>query len=409
MAAAAEALQRVEFRPSRSGWIARAAVMAAIALAIIAAPLLADDVRDQWIGYAAVYMVIGLSVNVITGHAGQISLGHQAFVGIGAFTSAYLVARSGISFFIALPVAGLTGAFMALVLGLVALRIRGLYLALVTLAFGQMTETTIFSIRGFTGGGAGADAPRPSLFAGHQAFAYLCLMVVAVFLLVDWRFVKSKAGRAIVSIRNDERVAASLGINVTAYKLFAFVLGGFIAGVGGSLFAHWNRSVATGSFGLSTALVWVLMTVVGGLGSRAGVLIGSAFFAVFQLVVGALAKGASFHWPIVGDVLVQTLSPLLGALLLLLTLTLFPGGIGQQLLPVRRWLAGGPVSTRGHHRAGAAATAAPGSEPGATAKPPHAAAGVPVPAARDEAPAEPAPTAGEPAVRVRRPRGGGRT
>jgi len=234
---------------------------------------------------------------------------------------------------------------VAFALGLIALRIRGLYLALITLAFGLAAQGTIFNWRQFTGGGAGAPAPRPAGFESNQAYAYLCLLFLGFFLLVDWRLAKSKAGRAIVSVRGDERVAATLGVNVTGSKLLAFVVSGFIAGVAGALFAHQTRFVYANNFDFTTALVWVIMAVVGGLGSRAGVVIASAFFALFpfllQTVVHVFDKTAS-------DVTLASYTPLLGAVLLLLTLTRYPGGVAEQLLPIRRWLAGGVFRARAH-------------------------------------------------------------
>ena len=349
------------FRPRRSGIAARVVAALTIAAGILVQPLVWDNLRDQWLGLAAIYAVIGLSVNVITGHAGQISLGHQAFVGIGAFMSAFVAAKMGgyfpestdlvlppttvpsSNFWLGVAAAASTGAVMALLLGVVALRIRGLYLALITLAFGLMAEQTIFGIRGFTGGGAGLTAPRPATFESNQAYAYVCFGFVALLLFVDWRLVRSKAGRAITAVRSDERVAATQGIDVTRYKLIAFALGGLMAGVAGALFAHWNQAVQALDFVLQTALLWILMSVVGGLGSRAGVVIGSAFFALFPLIVADRAGDASIPVPFIGDILVQTLTPLLGALLLLVTITQYPGGIGQQILPIRRWLAGGPL------------------------------------------------------------------
>jgi branched-chain amino acid transport system permease protein len=155
-----------------------------------------------------------------------------------------------------------------------------------------------------------------------------------------------------VALRVDERVASTLGVNVTGYKLLAFTVGGFIAGIGGGLFAHFNGFVQAEDFTLLRSfnpIIWVLMAVVGGLGSRAGIIIGSSFFALLPLVVQQIAGSASLS--IFGrQVLVQTLSPVLGAILLLVTITLYPGGIGQQLLPIRRWLAGGPFLT--HRRRG---------------------------------------------------------
>ncbi len=355
------------FRPRRAGMAARIVAACLLVGAVLFLPLALETTQDLWMALAAIYAIIGLSVNLITGHAGQISLGHQAFVGIGAFMAAFIVRTVGgfqtdpttglviapelvptSDFWIGLLLAGVTGTAMAAFLGLVALRIRGLYLALITLSFGLMAETTIFNWRAFTGGGAGAAAPRPAAFASNQAYAYVCLAILAVFLFVDWRLVRSRAGRAMVASRANERVAATLGVNVTAYKLLAFASAGFLAGVAGALFGHWNQAVQALDFDLRTALVWVLMAVVGGLGSRAGIVVGSAFFAVFPLYLSASAGGATIEIPGLGEVLIQTLSPFLGALLLLLTITLYPGGIGQQLLALRRWMAGGPLVTSRH-------------------------------------------------------------
>jgi branched-chain amino acid transport system permease protein len=347
---------------SMAGVVARTLVSLLIAGAAFGVLVVTDDFWDQAIGLAAIYAIIGLSVNVITGHAGQISLGHQAFVGIGAFMSAFVIQRwPQLGFSTVLVIGGAMGALMAFLLGLVALRIKGLYLALLTLAFGLMAETTIFNWRAFTGGGAGALAPRPLALETNQRFAFFCLLVLGLFLFLDWRLVRSKAGRAIVAVRNDERVAATLGINVTATKLLAFVLGGLIAGVAGSLFAHWNGLVTAPDFQLQQALVWILMAVVGGLGSRAGVVIGSAFFALFPFLLDAapfVSDTGTITLPFFGETIVAIFVPVLGALLLLLTITTYPGGIGQQLLPIRRWLAGG--SFLEHHRPKAHRGATPG-------------------------------------------------
>ncbi len=355
------------FKRGRAGIPARVIASVLLLVAIFMLPRALKTTQDLWVGLAAIYAIIGLSINIITGHAGQISLGHQAFVGIGAFMAAFIVSKVGnfpvdpisglvtapltvptADFWVALTIAGLTGAAMAFFLGLAALRIRGLYLALITLAFGLMAETTIFNWRAFTGGGAGAAAPRPAAFESNEAFAYVCMIILGFFIFVDWRLVKSRGGRALVAIRNEERVAATLGVNVTRYKLLAFGVAGFLAGVAGGLFGHWNQQVTAPDFDLRTALVWILMAVVGGLGSRAGVVAGSAFFAVFPLYLSAKAGGATVNLPGIGSVLIQTLSPFFGALLLLLTITLYPGGIAQQLGPFRRWLSGGPLVDSRH-------------------------------------------------------------
>jgi branched-chain amino acid transport system permease protein len=317
----------VPAHPSRRSWLARRGILAAVVVGFVVAPALVPPFRADQIALAFIFMMIGLSMNMLMGYAGQISLGHQAFVGIGAFTSANLVTEQHFSFWIAIVVAAATGAIAAGLFGLVALRLRGLYLALITLAYGAVAQNSIFGIRALTRGGAGMPAPRPHAFEGDRMYAYLCMAFLALILFIDWRFIASKAGRAVLAIRQNEQVAASFGIDVTRYKVFAFVLAGIYAGVAGALFAHRQHSVVADSFNFQLALTFVLMTVVGGLGSRVGIMISAAVNALLPLIFNTLTV-----WV-----------PLIGAVLLLFTLIRFPGGIGQQLAPLILWLRGGKV------------------------------------------------------------------
>src|SRR5206468_12089623 len=130
-----------------------------------------------------------LSLNVLVGYAGQISLGHQAFIGVGAFTSAYVISQSNQSFYVGLVAGAIVGGLQAVVLGLVALRVRGLYFALVTLAWGFVGEQSIFRIKSFTGGGAGAHPTRPRGFTTDREFRVSCALALALAMLADWRLV----------------------------------------------------------------------------------------------------------------------------------------------------------------------------------------------------------------------------
>lgn len=331
-----------DFRPSPGGWAARLAVGAGIVAVIYALPaLVAQDFQADLVSTAAIFAMVGLSMNVLVGYLGQLSLGHQAFYGIGAFASAIIATRYGLPFVVGLGVGALTGALSALLLGGVALRVKGLYLAIVTLAYGLLAEVSIFQF-GFLSAGVPAD--RPGFAMGSRAYAYLCLAALTLVFLFDVRLLKSKAGRAIQAIRDDERVAATFGINITGYKLLAFIISGTIAGLAGALFGHLLGNVsATNEFDLTLALTFVLMTVVGGLGNRVGVIIGSVIFAVLdlllELIIHALNSPLpeSFQIPDPNPLLV----PVIGAGLLVLTLIQFPGGIGQQIAPIQRWVRGG--------------------------------------------------------------------
>jgi branched-chain amino acid transport system permease protein len=337
------------WHPSARGWSARLAVLVGLFGAVI---YLTATVPQFWadrISLAAIWAIIGLSLNIVLGYVGQVSLGHHGFVGIAAFVAAYYVTeKAGCpvegcelgAFATGTIIAVISGAVAAGLLGLIALRIKGLYLALITLAYGFMAETSIFEIPALTGGGAGMPAPRPVGFVTDRAFAFLAFGFLALVIFIDWRLIRSKVGRAILSIKNSEAVASSYGINVTAYKVLAFVLSGTFAGLAGALLAFRATNVVSNDFVFSTALLWVLMVVVGGLGNRTGVVIGSAFFALFPFLAVAALGDKENLWGRPLDY--YTL--MIGAALALLTIIQFPGGIAEQISPITRWLRGQPFS-----------------------------------------------------------------
>jgi branched-chain amino acid transport system permease protein len=350
-----------EFRPRRAGWIARGLVWLLVAWVVLAFPV--NQLSPFEVGVtdvdvaslAVIYAIAGLSLNVLLGYAGQISLGHQAFVGLGAFASAYVVTNLQLGFWLAVAVAAGFGAVQATLLGAISLRVSGLYFALVTLAYGTFAEETLFGITAITGGEGGKPVARPVGFEDGYSFYYLCLGFLVLVLWLDWRLTRSKAGRALNALRENPRVAASYGINVKLYILVAFAVSGIFAGIAGALMAHRDEVIVGSSFDFRLALLFILMTVVGGLRDRVGVVIGSAFFALLEEkklvellehVVGFLLAPFGSDWTLTAF-FEQTLGlpldfvPLVvGPILLLLTLTLYPGGIGQLVAPIREWLKG---------------------------------------------------------------------
>ncbi|HYH49985.1 MAG TPA: branched-chain amino acid ABC transporter permease [Acidimicrobiia bacterium] len=336
------------FRPSIAGWVARGLVLSAVAAVVLLVPATASSVDVLRYSQAVIYAIIGLSLNVLLGYTGQISLGHQAFVGIGAFTSAYMVTVHGQPFIAAIGMAMVVGGLQALFLGAVSLRITGLYFALVTLAYGTMAEESLFNIQSLTGGSAGQPAPKPAGFTTDLRYYYLCLAFLAAVIWVDWRLMKSKGGRALSAIRENPRVAATFGTDVKVYTLMAFVVAGVFAGLGGALLAHNDTFVVRDLFNFQLALVFVIMTVVGGLRNRAGVVIGSAFFALVGHFFEKLFHNG-LDLPLL-KVLPKEYAPIVvGPMLLLFTLTRHPGGIGQQIRPLQRWLRGRRFSFKDTH------------------------------------------------------------
>jgi len=349
------------WRPSVKGWVARFVVLAGVLGGVL---LITATVPGFWadrISLAVIYAIIGLSLNIVLGYVGQVSLGHHGFVGIAAFVAAYYVTeKAGCTpeggcnmgaFLTGMAFAAASGAIAAGLLGVVALRIRGLYLALITLAYGFVAETSIFEIGFLTRGGAGMPAARPNTFNSDTQFAFLTMAFLAVVIYLDWRLVRSKVGRAILSLKHSEPVAASYGINVTQFKVIAFIMSGFFAGIGGGLYAFRAENVVSNDFQFAIALLWVLMVVIGGLGNRTGVIIGSAFFALFPFLV----ELSSWLEHFVSDTLNRSASYLplvIGPALAILTLIQFPGGIAEQISPITRWIRGEKFSMHpdGHHK-----------------------------------------------------------
>ncbi|HYZ91058.1 MAG TPA: branched-chain amino acid ABC transporter permease [Actinomycetota bacterium] len=314
-------------------WVPRAGTLAAMAAGYVVLTLLADEILLLDLQRVFIFAIAAVSINLLIGYAGQISLGHQAFFGVGALASAGLVSSVGWSFWPAILAAALLGATAAALLGVVALRLRGLYLALITLAFGFFAENVLFNIRSLTRGAAGMPAPRPEGFGGQLPYLYLCMAFFVLVQLLDWRLVSSKAGRAILAVRDDERVAASVGVNVTMYKVIAFALSGSFAGLAGALFAHQTGLVLASDFNFELALTFVFIAVVGGLGSRVGVFVAAAFFTLFESFAQSLREYV----------------PLIGAILLVLTLILNPGGLAQALRPLVDWFQGKPFRLPHRH------------------------------------------------------------
>ena len=348
------AAEQERWRPSTTGWVARIAVQVIIFGGFLLVTAIVPQYWADRISLAVIYAIIGLSLNVVLGYVGQVSLGHHGFVGIAAFVGAYYVtekagctAEAGCAFgdfLLGMGLAVFSGGVAAMLLGLIALRIKGLYLSLITLAYGFMAERSIFEIPFLTRGGAGMPAPRPNSFLGintasDRGFAFLTIFFLVLVLFVDWRLLRSKVGRAVLSVKHSEPVAASYGINVVAYKLLAFILSGVFAGLAGGLMAFRATTVVSNDFNFSIALLWVLMVVVGGLGNRTGVVFISMFFALFPFLTELWSAADHF----VTETLARPMSQVtivVGALLAILTIIQFPGGFAEQVSPITRWLRG---------------------------------------------------------------------
>jgi branched-subunit amino acid ABC-type transport system permease component len=270
------------------------------------------------------YFIVAASIVMLTGWVGQISLAQASFVGIGAFGSALVARHVGLPFPTGLLVGGLLGGAVSTLLGVVALRVRGLYLAVATLIFAWMADEYLFVVPWFAGVGGTADMETPSVgveggfpffdFTDRRSFYFVMLAAASTVMFALLNLRDSKTGRAFLAVRGSEGAAASMGINVVRTKLFAFSLAGVIAGVGGNLIVTNQATVVPEQFSLRASLLFLAIAVVGGLRSLGGAVGASVLFAALSELF--------FRVPALGSYL-----QLVSALLLALILLLYPGGL----------------------------------------------------------------------------------
>ena len=281
---------------------------------------------DVWFnaGLAVCYAAAGLSLNLLMGYAGQISLGQFTLLGVGAFMSGWLTGadRLALPFMVAVPAAAAAGAAVALVIGVPALRLRGLYLAVVTIAFTYEAQLSVFKIDAISRGSAGVELPRPQIndfiMTRNADYLVVLLLLLAMLWMFDRAVTGSKVGRAFQAVRADEAVAASFGVDVPRYKLLAFVLSGAFAGVAGAMYGHLIQFANSETFPFERSLLLVVIVVIGGLGSRVGVLISAVFYALWPVYI-VKVLGDGFRGT---DLIV-------GAALLMFTVARHPGGLAE--------------------------------------------------------------------------------
>jgi branched-chain amino acid transport system permease protein len=239
-----------------------------------------------------------MSLNLLLGYTGQLSLGHAAFFGIGAYTSALLTLKLDWSFWPALAAAVALAGAAGLFIGRLALKLRGAYFVLVTISFAGVVSLVSINWIELTNGPLGLPGvPAPELgpwsLRTKTAYYYLVLAAVALSYVVCRRLVRSRIGRALVALRENEPLAESVGVDVTHYLVLATVVSAAMAGLGGSLYAHYTRFVSPEVFLFTYTVTMVIMVVAGGKGTLAGPLVGAVLFTVLP---EALRAAASWQW-----------------------------------------------------------------------------------------------------------------
>lgn len=256
--------------------------IAAICLLLVTAPaLLGSPYILHMLVMWGIYALLTLSLTVVIGMSGQLALGQAAFFGVGAYVSAIVVQRYEWPFLGGLVLAALAAAFLGGLIAVPFRRLYGIYLGMATFGFGVIAHLVFRNWTDMTGGTLGMRAiPTPTIFgfevASQTAYYYLVLAVLFVTMAALYRLINSASGQALLAIREDALAAESLGIPAARYKVGAFALGAAIAGLSGSLFAHYITYISPENFTMSTSILVLTMLIVGGRGSLLGALAGAA-------------------------------------------------------------------------------------------------------------------------------------
>ena len=317
-------------------------------LAVFTAPLWLERFFLGEMTLVLIYAIAGLGLMLLVGYTGLVSLGHAAFLAIGAYVNGYLL-NMGWPLPASLLAATLFSGIIGGLIGIPALRMTGIYLAVATLAFAVIVEQVLVHWESVTGGFRGMPVPNPE-FAGMSladptVFYYLCLVLLLASLIVVLNLLRSPVGRAMTAVRDSETSAASMGINLARTKTLAFALSAAFTGLAGGLFAHRLSYLAPDAFTLITSIQLLLMVVVGGVGSLHGVIFGAIF-------IGLLPQGIAIFRDAAPVAIAQIpgLEPAIFGLILILFLIYEPLGLYGRWRKIRLFFEEFPLYRRATYK-----------------------------------------------------------
>ena len=262
-----------------------------LAVLVLILPLLMDDYYVGETAWVFIYGICGVSLMVLVGYTGLVSLGHAAFLGIGAYAHAYFI-QHGMPWVVAMSLAVVLTTASGLVVGLPALRMTGIYLTIATLAFAVIIQEVFSRWESVTHGFAGMKVDKPVIFgvefATDRSFYFLCLLFLVMTLWLTRNLLRSPTGRAWIAIRDSEIAAQSMGVNLAIYKSMAFAYSAAVMGLAGALFAHKIAFLAPDIFTILLSIQFLLLVIVGGLGSLHGAIFGAVFVALLPPVIAIL-------------------------------------------------------------------------------------------------------------------------
>jgi branched-chain amino acid transport system permease protein len=307
----------------------------ALLVLLLAAPLY---LGNYWLGVAnliGITLIAATGLNILVGYCGQLSIGHAGFIAVGAYTTAILTNRLELPFLVGLICAGLTAGLIGIIFGLPSVRVKGFYLAITTIAAQFIIIWVINHWSGLTGGFVGIKVPYASIgglvFRSETSQFYLIFSLVALFTFFAKNLARTRVGRAFIAIRDNDLAAEVMGINLLYYKLLAFFIGCFMAGIAGALLAHWIGFMNAEQFSLTESILYIGMIIIGGLGTTLGPIFGVIFIRLLQQVLTVeFVPFLERSFTVFPAGFATGVTPMLFGLVIILFLVLEPRGLAHR-------------------------------------------------------------------------------
>ena len=331
--------------------IAKVTIGVILVLFFVVFPLIMTDYYLSVVNIVAIAIVGALGLNILVGFTGQISIGHAAFMSVGAYTAANLATRLDWPFWLTLPAGGLMAAAIGLIVGLPSLRVKGLYLAIATLAAQFIIEWVINHTPAISGGvQASIAVPRPTFFGqelrSQGQLYYFLITLTTIAIIGAMNLARSRIGRAFIAIRDQDIAAEIIGINVYRYKLLAFGISSFYAGVTGVMFTYYLGIANYEMFQLPISIDYLAMVIIGGLGSVLGSIFGAIFITLLPIVVRVFMEIVGVYF-VDGNYLAQVIAQmrliLFGGLIIFF-LVVEPDGLAKLWQNIRNYFRVWPFS-----------------------------------------------------------------
>jgi branched-chain amino acid transport system permease protein len=309
-------------------------LMAAFLVLLVAAPLFLGNFWLNKINLIGITLIAATGLNILVGYCGQLSIGQVGFMAVGAYTSAILSSKLSLPFPVSFLCAGLMAGGIGLVFGIPSVRIKGFYLAITSIAAQFIIVWVISKWTTLTGGVNGLTVPDATIggfvFDSQLKFYYLIIGVAAICIFLAKNIARTKLGRAFIAIRDNDLAAEVMGVNLFYYKLLAFFIGCFMAGIAGSLLAHWSVSISPDNFSFTESILYVGMIIIGGLGTTLGPILGVVLIRLLQVGVTQATPWLQSSFPGMPSGFATGITPMVFGLIMVLFLIFEPRGLAHR-------------------------------------------------------------------------------